>query len=139
MFSEMVSDLSRGKLPEPVSLRKRFDAAITKKLGIVRLPRTFWMNDPKINPRSDHLFWAALLLKDRQRIDLVLAVIAAEIAEEGQADSTQDLLATRVSALLDLFFARLGDRTLCRRIRHELQHIVPEWVDRNTGPDQCLT
>ena len=62
-------------------LRRRLDMAMTKKMGIVRLPPAFWPADPKINPRADHLFWASLLLLDRQRIDLALAVLAAEQAE----------------------------------------------------------
>ena len=58
MFSEMITNLKQGKMPDPVGMAKRFDFALTKKLGIVKLPPAFWMSDPKINPRTDHLFWA---------------------------------------------------------------------------------
>ena len=82
MFSDLVRDLTCGIMPDSDSLKKRFDAAMIKKMGVVKLPPSYWMQDPKINPRGDHLFWASLLLKDRERIDLAISVFAVELEEK---------------------------------------------------------
>ena len=131
MFSEMVADLSLARLPDPASLRKRFDLALTKKLGVVRLPPAFWMNDPKINPRSDHLFWASLLIRDRQRIELALSVLAAEIFQEKQPDPSgqQQRLTGTIHRLIESFFAQIPDQALGREIRHDLETVIPEWFE----------
>jgi len=63
MFSDVFAAIQKNKIPDPSMLQKRFDFAMTKKMGVIKLPPPFWMQDPKINPRADHLFWAALLLK----------------------------------------------------------------------------
>ncbi len=81
MFSGMIEDLRNGKIPDPALLRGRCHAAVTKKLAFVRLPPTYWENDPKRNPESSHLFWAVLLLKDRDMLDIVKGIILMEQAE----------------------------------------------------------
>ncbi len=97
MFDDLETTLQRGELPDPVFLRGRFRAALTKKLAVVKLPAAFWSGDPKINPRSDHLLWAALLLADREGVSLVSSVIAAEIAEKSPGDDLEQLLDERIS------------------------------------------
>ena len=130
MFSEMVADLAKGTLPESTLLRKRFDVALTKKMAVVRLPAAFWMDDSKINPRSDHLFWAALLTFDRQRIDLALAVLAAELNEQRKAagGGLQQEMETTTHLLIERFFDLIADAKLCREIREKLEQIMPEWI-----------
>lgn len=83
MFAEIFYDLESGNLPDVDLLGRRFDAAMTKKLGVVKLPPAFWMQDPKINPRTDHLLWVALLLNDASRLGLAFSALAVE-HEEGQ-------------------------------------------------------
>ena len=134
MFSEMVAELARGRLPDKNSLRQRFDMAMTKKMGILRLPPAFWMDDPKINPRADHLFWASLLLLDRERMDLALAVLAAEQAERQRSPSPdQQELAGQARELLRHLLAVIGDEQLRQSFRHGLERIVPEWLESETG------
>lgn len=124
MFSEMIDTLGRGELPEPGLLRKRFDLAMTKKLGVVKLPSCFWMADPKINPRADHLLWAALLLKSRDCVDLAVSALAAELSgRPGKTSEPFDILLRRgvesmLAGLLDLA-PNLAFRELLRtRVRH---------------------
>ena len=81
MFSEMVTKLKEGELPDPALLRGRCHAAVTKKLAFVRLPPVYWESDPKRNPDSSHLLWAVLLLHDPDMLDIVKGVILMEQAE----------------------------------------------------------
>ncbi len=81
MFSEMVDDIRRGKLPDTVPLRGRFRAALTKKLALVSQPPTYWENDPKRNPNTEHLLWAVLLLHDPDLFEVVKGIILMEQAE----------------------------------------------------------
>ncbi len=78
MFAELFAELAAGRSIAVDQLRRLFDIAITKKLGVVKLPPSFWMQDPKINPRADHLLWAALLLADEERVALAFSALAVE-------------------------------------------------------------
>ena len=82
VFAEIFRDLGKGKMVDADLLGRRFDLAITKKLGVVKLPPSFWMQDPKINPRVDHLLWAAFLLDDPERAALAISVLAVEHEEQ---------------------------------------------------------
>ncbi len=81
MFTQIFAALEQGKAPDLELLQRHFDLAMTKKIGVVKLPPAFWMQDSKINPRADHLLQAALLLGDRERCDLAVSVLALEISE----------------------------------------------------------
>ena len=82
MFTQIFAALEQGKAPDLELLQRHFDLAMTKKIGVVKLPPAFWMQDSKINPRADHLLQAALLLGDRERCDLAVSVLALEISEQ---------------------------------------------------------
>jgi hypothetical protein len=127
MFSDMVADLNREILPDPVLLAKRFDIAITKKLGVVQLPPAFWMQDPKINPRSDYLFWAALLTLDRKRIELALSVLAVETAETCRSSGRQsrELTEQRGRDLIDRLLQKIRESDKREEFEHELQQVLP--------------
>ena len=101
MFTEILNDLERGKVPDLHLLGRRFDLAMTKKLGVIKLPPAFWMQDPKINPRSDHLLLAALLLGDRERWDLALSALAVEIAEKNPDQSLDAAAGKIINTLLE--------------------------------------
>ncbi|MGW8161595.1 MAG: hypothetical protein ACWGN1_05050 [Desulfobulbales bacterium] len=133
MFTNMISELNRGTLPENDLLRKRFDFALTKKMAIVKLPPAFWTKDPKINPRSDHLFWASLLLMDRERIELALNIIAAEIVEEiNPASCTwQRRMEIKVRGIIASFFEQIPATRVQQEMRRDLYRIIPEWIDDN--------
>lgn len=91
MFDEMVSLLKEAKLPPKDILKKRFDAALTKKMAILKMPHTFWQGDKKINPSIEHLLWATILLEDKENFRLVEGLALAEVYEKSKAkkDSTQ--------------------------------------------------
>ena len=100
MFTNIFAALEQGKLPDSELLQRLFDLAMTKKLGVVKLPPAFWMQDPKINPRADHLLQAALLLEDRERCDLAVSVLAVEHAEKKQDETLCRLVEEILAALL---------------------------------------
>lgn len=89
-------------------LKRRFDVAMTKKLGVVKLPPSFWMQDPKINPRADHLLWVALLLNDAERVALAFSALAVEHDEQQkrrtveEQESMAELLERSLHQLLSL-------------------------------------
>jgi hypothetical protein len=130
MFSEMIAVLHNNRMPEPDVLQKRYDFAMTKKLGIVKLPSAFWMRDPKINPRSDHLFWAALLLKDRQRVDMALSVIAVELAEPTsmKGDECRQRVDCKARELIAELLEQFSDTGVRQQFEQELRGLVPEWL-----------
>lgn len=139
MFSEMIATIRKNRLPDADILRKRFDYAMTKKLGILNLPPPFWMQDPKINPPAAELFWASLLLKDRERIDLALSVIAAELDNNTRSKSKDhgadvskhtDQL---ISELLNLF----TDEQMRNKLRQDLTLIIPEILGNRIEGECC--
>ncbi|RUM33522.1 MAG: hypothetical protein DSY50_08110 [Desulfobulbus sp.] len=92
MFTAIFSDLAQGVLPDREMLGRRFDVAMTKKLGVVKLPPSFWMQDSKINPRADHLLKVALLLEDEERCGLAVSVLAVEVAEKKYEQPLETLI-----------------------------------------------
>ncbi len=83
MFADVMNDLKKGVLPaDSAAFKKQFDIAMIKKMGVLELPYHFWSSDPKINPSSDHLAWAAFILEDRERFSQVEEVIVQEIVEQ---------------------------------------------------------
>ena len=80
MFSDMIMNRQKTIMPEVSTPEKIFDFAMRKKADVVKLPPALWVKIPKINPRSNHLYWAVLLLLDPGRIETARAVIAVEAA-----------------------------------------------------------
>lgn len=87
MFEEMVSLLKQGRIIDLDLLRKRFDRALVKKIGVINTPYSFWTSDPKINPRTKELIWAAILLEDNKNFMLLLDIAATEANEKKRASS----------------------------------------------------
>jgi len=112
MFEQMVSDLKNEKLPESTLLRKRFEAALIKKLGVIRTPYSFWPADRKINPSTKELLWAAVLLHDKENYRMIEAVILSELEEKmrakGLQNSTHDLTDKVEQAMQDYIAELLG-------------------------------
>jgi len=112
MFEQMVSDLKNEKLPESTLLRKRFEAALVKKLGVIRTPYSFWPADRKINPSTKELLWAAVLLHDKENYRMIEAVILSELEEKmrakGLQNSTHDLTDKVEQAMQDYIAELLG-------------------------------
>jgi hypothetical protein len=112
MFEQMVSDLKNEKLPESTLLRKRFEAALLKKIGIIRTPYSFWPADRKINPSTKELLWAAVLLHDKENYRMIEAVILSELEEKmrakGLQSSTHDLTDKVEQTIQDYIAELLG-------------------------------
>ena len=81
MFAEIIHGLKDGLLPDQDMLGRRFRAALTKKMGVIKQPYHLWSNDPKINPSVKHLLWAAVLLEDRDLFSQVESIAVFEAAE----------------------------------------------------------
>ena len=133
MFAQMVSTLKNGALPEMNLLRKRFDAALVKKMGVIRTPCSFWPSDTKINPPAKHLLWAAILLQDAENFKVVSAIISTELEEKqrakGQPQSIQALSA-KVQQLLQEYireFVELAPDEACRKnFRQRAEELFPD-------------
>ncbi|HHB76586.1 MAG TPA: hypothetical protein ENK84_08585 [Desulfobulbus sp.] len=130
MFSQFFDHTLSVKQIDINQLRKRFDLAMTKKLAVIKLPPTFWMQDPKINPRVDHLLWAALLLDDMERASLAASALAVEHEEQQKKKSTQDQLelAGALDNSLDDFFQLIPgeeNKTLRQHIHRLVERIKP--------------
>ncbi len=78
MFTEMLTSLRNNRLPAPLSIRGRLQIALIKKQAILNLPQTFRVADPKINPRADHMVWAAVLLEDQDLFDITISILLTE-------------------------------------------------------------
>jgi predicted transcriptional regulator len=132
MFAHMVSDLKNGILPETNALRKRFDAALVKKMGVIRTPYSFWPGDTKINPPSKQLLWAAILLQDGENYKVVEAIISTELEEKMRAKGlheNMESLTAKVQQLLqeylDEFIQLASDRTFKNKLQQLVRDINP--------------
>lgn len=115
MFSDMVEGLQQGVIPETGPLKGRCRAALSKKLAIVSQPPTYWIDDPKRNPVTEHLLWAILLTEDPDLLDIIIGIVIMEQEElEGIPveryieQSLQNLLALSPS---EVFRQELEEKT----------------------------
>lgn len=132
MFEQMVSDLRNEKLPETTLLRKRFEAALIKKLGVIRTPYSFWPADTKINPPSKQLFWAAVLLHDLENLRMIEAIISSELEEKQKAKGGHEnmhVISNKVQQLINDYgheFIELAPtETFKKNLRHKLEKLIP--------------
>ena len=126
MFGQMVSDLKSGKMPATNLLRKRFDAALIKKMGVIRTPYSFWPADTKINPPAQQLMWAAILLQDSENFRVIEAIVSAELEERLKAKGQQasipelaSLVKQRIQEYI-LDFIKLAPDEACRATLQQL-------------------
>lgn len=122
----MVSDLKSGKMPATNLLRKRFDAALIKKMGVIRTPYSFWPADTKINPPAQQLMWAAILLQDSENFRVIEAIVSAELEERLKAKGQQasipelaSLVKQRIQEYI-LDFIKLAPDEACRATLQQL-------------------
>jgi hypothetical protein len=128
MFDEMISLLKKGEMVQLDLLRKRFDLALIKKIGVVKTPYSFWSADKKINPASKELLWAVILLEDRENFMLVEGIITTEIDEHQNVSehSSNDI---SVQQVIDVFiqeFFQLAPSVKFRKfLEQKVKHILP--------------
>ncbi len=115
MFTEMINTLKRGILPDPAPLAGRCRAALSKKLALVSQPPTYWINDPKRNPVTEHLLWAILLLGDSDLLDVVIGIILME-QEETEGLSAEKFMQQSINHLLEL----APDKTFRQQLKYEI-------------------
>ncbi len=129
MFSHIFDSTINPAALDPDRLGRLFDLAMTKKLAVIKLPPSFWMQDPKINPRADHLYWAALILGDTERAGLAVSALAVE-HEHGEAGKT-DAERTNLTRRLDRLTVSLTSQVdaanseLIERIRTTATEVRP--------------
>ena len=82
MFSEMIATIKNGQTPDITTLQGRLRAAIVKKMAILQLARQFRHNDNKINPKAQHILWAAIIANDPESIATALDIILFEETEQ---------------------------------------------------------
>ena len=127
MFDEMVSLLKQGEMVQSGLLRKRFDRALIKKLGVIKTPYSFWSSDKKINPSSKELLWAAILLNDTENYKIVEAVISSELAEKLRAKGMQkniEALSNQASGLMQDYIAEFLELAPSETFKKKLlQHV----------------
>ncbi len=58
---------------------------MVKKLAIMRLNKEFHHNDSKINPESDHMLWAAILLEDHDALETLASILLTEAHDRYEA------------------------------------------------------
>lgn len=127
MFAQMVSDLKNGILPETNALRKRFDAALIKKMGVIRTPYSFWPGDTKINPPAKQLLWVAILLQDSENFKIVEAIITSELEEKQKVKGhteTIPSLTVKVDQLLQQYLNEFIELASDRTFKNKLQQLV---------------
>jgi hypothetical protein len=112
MFEQMVADLKEGTFPEKNLLRKRFEAALIKKIGVIKTPYSFWPADTKINPLAKQLLWAAILLLDQENLKTVEAIITTELEEKERAKGRTDSI-----------------QTLTKNVQQMIKIYIKEFVD----------
>ena len=85
MFSEMIKDLQSGSEPALPPIRQRLQAAMVKKLAMMRLNKEFQHNDSKINPETEHMLWAAILLEDHDAVETLASILLTEAYDRYEA------------------------------------------------------
>jgi hypothetical protein len=101
MFSNMINELQEDEIPAAGYLASILKVALVKKQGVLQQPPACWSNDPKINPDSAHLLWAAVLLGSEDEIITAAGLMMSELMAKPGNDSSDHL--TRVNEkILDI-------------------------------------
>ncbi len=64
-----------------------------KKLAMMRLQREFQHNDHKINPNTEHMLWAAILLENDGAMETLATILITEAHD--RFDAQRGAMATR--------------------------------------------
>lgn len=116
MFSRMIACLQKGEFPSAEKLGPRFQAAVIKKMGVLRQPFLCRSQDKKINPSPKEMLWAAFVLQDNESVETVVSIITSEEYDSwknraGQAE-TSDLsrrVEKNISRYIEEFYSFAPD------------------------------
>ena len=75
--------------------------ALIKKQGVLQQPPPCWTNDPKINPRADHLLWATVILGSEEDISAAAGLLITELQEK-PGDTDADTVGQVLNILKEL-------------------------------------
>jgi hypothetical protein len=115
MFADMIDLLKKGETIDLKILRNRFDRALVKKIGVINTPYSFWSSDPKINPRTKELIWAAILLEDTDNFNILKGIAITEVVEKKRASGKTNSAGTHEN-----------DNSVADGILQELLELVPD-------------
>lgn len=124
MFTEMINQLQAGKLPDEARLNGLLTAALVKKTAIVKMPPQFWYEDPKMNPLSNHLLWAAIVLGDKEKFFLIEGILLEEWMGRGRSGEVmklEEFIEKQLHELLCL----LPDQLVRRQVVKNIKKILP--------------
>ena len=91
MFQTVMRQMENGELPQTKTLSQRLEAALVKKIGVLRMPYLCRPQDTKINPPAEQLLAVAAILKDEEKIFLGLDILLTEL---GQKNGTSASMAS---------------------------------------------
>ena len=134
MFDQMVSELKSGIIPESSLLRRRFEAALVKKIGVIRTPYSFWPADRKINPSAKELLWAVILLNDMENFNVIEAVITTELEEKQKAKGVPenfDALSVKAKELLQEYITAFVELAPTESMRFQLEQKSRKFLCRD--------
>lgn len=127
----MIEDLQSGLEPTLPLLRQRLQAAMVKKMAMMRLHKEFHHNDSKINPNTDHMMWAAILLEDHDAMETLATILLTEAhdryeAQRGAMDAPRS--PPELSGVLTLSVRKL----LAVSASNKLSHLLNEKFKKAT-------
>lgn len=134
MFDQMVSELKSGIIPESSLLRRRFEAALVKKIGVIRTPYSFWPADRKINPSAKELLWAVILLNDMENFNVIEAVITTELEEKQKAKGVPenfDALSVKAKELIQEYITAFVELAPTESMRFQLEQKSRKFLCRD--------
>ena len=127
MIEDFLFQLRESRMPTVAAVEKWLTIALIKKMGVLNLPYHCWHTDPKINPSSKHLLWAAILAADKERCAIIEGIIHTELQTgRGAAIRTnqQDQQAAAVRATVSRYVAELLNLAPKPALRDELARKV---------------
>ncbi len=118
----MISSLKNNSFHNITGLRGKLNISIIKKEAVLRLPKNFRVADPKINPRSDHMVWASVLLDDKDLFELTSSLFLTDLSMNPTTHSStekphDELIADSLAQLINTTQDPTLITTLSQRIR----------------------
>ena len=124
MFTEMVTSLENNILPQAISILGRLNIALIKKEAVLQLPKNFRVTDPKVNPRTDHMIWAAVLLEDQEMFDITTTILLTEATvDKPLSEMNPDLSAKLIKNTLKELWATPTDDLLKKTINKAIEKL----------------
>ncbi len=138
MFTEIFKKLKNSSILLSDLLRKRLEVAITKKLGVINLPYHFWSSDKKINPLTEHLLWAAVLLEDQEKINLIEGIILVETTETMQAKGNKTPSKKELYLIVENIVCSYANHLVEYSQDHEVKKTISDKIQKSLPRERYL-